>query len=67
MDAIDDEQKLAVLEGLPPPTCILHKEFRCSEQEAGDLNRFPVTLELLLQFTVLDEIMEDFALRSCNY
>ena len=45
-----------VLKHLPPPT--LNERFRCSEQEAGDLNRFPVTVEPLLQFTDLDEMME---------
>ena len=33
-----------------------------SEQEAGDLHWFPVTIEPLLQFTVLDEMMEAFYL-----
>ena len=45
----------------------LHERFECSEQEAEDLNPFPIILEPLLRFTVLDEMMEAFVLRSHNF
>ena len=59
-------RNLQVLRGLPSPT--LHEKFRCSKQVSEDLNWFPVTLEPLLQFTVLlDEMMETFTIRSHNF